>query len=85
MYYKLSKKEEMYMFMKNGKKKTHPLMAISIGAMAVYGAYSIVHCMKESCVSKCQIITKVFKNKENKEKKAPKNACDDNCSCDNEC
>ncbi len=52
------------MFMKNGKKKTHPLMAISIGAMAIYGAYSVVHCAKEACVEKGQMLTKVFKKKE---------------------
>ena len=52
------------MLIKNGKKKKHPILAVGIGAMAVYGAYSIVSSMKDFCCKKAKMITKVFKNKE---------------------
>lgn len=47
------------MFVKNGKKKTHPIIAISVGVMALYGAYSMVCCLKD----KAQMLTNIFKNK----------------------
>lgn len=51
------------MFLKNEKKKQRPLLAIGIGAMALYGAYSAVSCAKEMCVKRMNMLTKVFKSK----------------------
>lgn len=56
------------MFMKNEKKKTRSLFAIGIGAAAVYGAYSMVKCIKDGCQEKAKMLTKVFKKKECKQK-----------------
>ncbi len=67
------------MFMKSGKKKMHPIMAIGVGAMALYGAYSVVHCVKEACMEKGKMITKVFKKKASGEK------CSCECGCNDEC
>ena len=51
------------MFMKNEKKKTRSILAIGVGAAAIYGAYSMVKCIKESCCEKAKMLTKVFKKK----------------------
>ena len=61
--------------MKQGKKKMRPLLALSIGAMAIYGAYSAVSSIKEACTEKAKMLTKAFKKKE----KSQKSSCDD-CS-----
>jgi len=52
------------LMMKQGKKKTRPLLAIGIGAMAIYGAYSVVKCAKNTCCEKAKMLTKAFKKKE---------------------
>lgn len=52
------------LMMKQGKKKTRPLLALGIGAMAIYGAYSAVCMIKESCCEKAKMLTKAFKKKE---------------------
>lgn len=59
--------------MKQGKKKRRPLLAIGIGAMAIYGAYSVVRCAKDACCEKAKMLTKAFKKKEK---------CTDKCTCD---
>ena len=65
------------MFMKNEKKKNRHLLAIGVGAMAVYGAYSAVCCMKKSCQEKMEMLTKVVKNKKNKNENSAQN-----CDCE---
>lgn len=63
------------LMMKQGKKKTRPLLAIGIGAMAIYGAYSVVKCAKNTCCEKAKMLTKAFKKKEK-----CKNSCiEDEC------
>ena len=52
------------LMMKQGKKKTRPLLALGIGAMALYGAYSAVCSVKEMCCEKAKMLTKAFKKKE---------------------
>ena len=52
------------MLMKGGKKKMHPWLAIGVGAAAVYGAYSMVCCLKEMCAEKAKMLTKAIKKKE---------------------
>ena len=52
------------MILKNPKKKAHPILAVGVGAMAIYGAYSMVHCAKERCSDCCKMLTNVFKKKE---------------------
>ena len=64
------------MFMKNGKKRSRPLLAVGIGAMALYGAYSMVRCMKENCAEKLEMLTKVIKKKKNKD-----DICPSECDC----
>lgn len=63
------------LMMKQGKKKARPLLAMSIGAMAIYGAYSAVHSIKEACIEKTKMLTKAFKKKE----KCNKTQCSDEC------
>lgn len=63
------------MFLKNEKKKSRPLLAIGVGAMAIYGAYSVVRCMKESCCEKLGMLTRVVKKGKNKEK-TPSDECE---------
>ena len=48
----------------NEKKKKNPAFAIAIGALAVYGAYSMVASVKECCSEKCKMLTNMFKKKE---------------------
>lgn len=61
--------------MKNDKKKKRPMFVIGVGAMALYGAYSAVKCIKETCTESMKMITKVFKNKKKCEKTA------EDCMC----
>ena len=63
------------MILKNPKKKAHPIIAVGVGAMAIYGAYSMVHCVKERCSECCKMLTNVFKKKEK---------CKDNSDSDSE-
>ena len=65
------------MFMKNEKKKGRRLLAIGVGARAMYGAYSAVSCMKEACRKKMDMITKVVKKNKNKGDEH-----EDGCVCD---
>ena len=67
------------MFMKNDKKKIRPIFAMGLGAMAVYGAYSMVSSIKNTCCEKAQMLTNVLKNKSKK-----KNDCTENCEDNNE-
>jgi hypothetical protein len=66
--------EEIYMILKNPKKKARPMIAIGVGAMAIYGAYSMVHSAKERCSECCKMITNVFKKKEKCETSAAEDA-----------
>ncbi len=52
------------MMMKNGKKKHHTWLLVGVGAAAVYGAYSMVSCLKEMCCTKAKMLTNVLKKKE---------------------
>ena len=65
------------MFMKNEKKKSRHLLAIGVGAMAIYGAYSAVSCMKETCLKRIEMLTKVVKCKKNKDSESVTD-----CACD---
>ena len=63
------------LMMKQGKKKTRPLLALGIGAMAIYGAYSAVCSMRDMCCEKAKMLTKAFKKKE----KCKNSCCDEDC------
>ena len=52
------------LMMKQGKKKRRPLLAIAVGGMAIYGAYSLVVSAKNMCCEKAKMLTKAFKKKE---------------------
>ena len=49
---------------KYNKKKQHGWLLIGVGAMALYGAYSMVECIKEMCCNKAKMLTNMFKKKE---------------------
>ncbi len=69
----------MLMFSKGEKKKKGPALAISVGALAVYGAYSAVQRLKNMTVDKVSCL--MSKMKKGKDKKS----CDcgaDGCECD---
>ena len=51
------------------------MLIVGVGAMALYGAYSAVKCVKETCTESVKMITKVFKNKKKCESSA------ENCEC----
>ena len=65
------------LMMKQGKKKARPLFALSIGAMAIYGAYSAVCSVKEMCCEKAKMLTKAFKKKEKSNKKCSDDDCEE--------
>ena len=58
----------------NDKKKKNPAFAIALGALAVYGAYSMVSCVKNTCAEKCKRITDMFK------KKGKDKCCEEDCA-----
>ena len=62
---------------KQGKKKARPLLALGIGAMALYGAYSTVCSIKEMCCEKAKMLTKAFKKKEKCKKESLFDDCDE--------
>lgn len=66
------------MFMKNEKKKSRHLLAIGVGAMAIYGAYSAVSCVKKNCANMTKMLTNIVKGKK-------KCTCDgaEECDCEN--
>ena len=66
------------MFMKTGKKKTHIMLALGVGAAAVYGAYSAVCGVKNMCVNKMKMLTKVVK-KNDKASKSDNTVCEECC------
>ena len=58
------------------KKKKRPILAIAVGALAVFGAYSMVCSLKNCCLEKMQMISGMFK------KSAPTApVCDEECDC----
>lgn len=65
------------LMMKQGKKKTRPLLALGIGAMALYGAYSAVCSVKEMCCEKAKMLTKALKKKEKTKKKCMMDECEE--------
>lgn len=65
------------LMMKRDKKKTRPILALSIGAMALYGAYSTVCAVKEMCTEKAKMLTKAFKKKEKCKKEGLFDDCDE--------
>jgi hypothetical protein len=39
------------MFMNNNKRKKHPLLAMAVGGLAIFGAYSMVCCAKNAALT----------------------------------
>ena len=58
------------MFSRTQKKKKHPVFAISVAALAVFGGWSAITMAKEFCKEKARMLTKVVK-------KHKKCVCDD--------
>ena len=54
------------MIFKNEKKSKTPILAVAMISLAVYGAYSMVSNVKESCCEKCKMLTNMFKKKDKK-------------------
>lgn len=69
--------EYKMLMMKRDTKKTRPLLALGIGAMALYGAYSTVCSVKEMCCEKAKMLTKAFKKKEKCKKEGLFDDCDE--------
>lgn len=67
------------MFMKSDKKKKNPAVAIGVGALALYGAYSMVCCVKNICCEKGKMLTNMFKKKQNCENSQPDCNCSEDC------
>lgn len=68
---------EIYMFfMKSEKKKKHPLLAMAVGGMAMYGAYSAVNSMKCCCMEKMNSMMTMMKSKKKKCQASSENSCD---------
>lgn len=64
-------KWETKMFSRTQKKKKHPLLAVSIGAMALFGAYSLVTAACDMCREKTKTLMRAMK----------KHKCSDACDC----
>ena len=65
------------MFSKGEKKKKGPALAISFGALALYGAYSAVLKIKNMTVDKMTCL--ISKMKKDKQKKSCD--CGEDCQC----
>lgn len=39
------------MFMNNNKRKKHPILAMAVGGLAIFGAYSMVCCAKNTALA----------------------------------
>jgi hypothetical protein len=67
------------MFSRTQKKKRHPLLAFGIGAMAIFGTYSLVSAVCDVCREKTKALMQAMKRK--------KNTCqsDDCCDTDDDC
>ena len=61
----------------NSKKKKHPILAIAVGAFAVYGAYSMVCSAKECCLARMDKISCMLSKK-----KKDKCECEENTQSD---
>lgn len=69
-------KWETKMFSRTTKKKKHPLLAVSVGAMALFGAYSLVTAACDMCREKTKTLMRAMK----------KHKCSDSCTCsDDDC
>ncbi len=68
-----------FMFMGN-KKKRHPLLAVAVGGLAIFGAYSLVLCAKNMCCSCKEKVMNLMKFGKNK------GECMDSvlCECDSD-
>lgn len=62
------------MFSRTQKKKKHPLLVMGIGAMALFGAYSLVTAACDACREKAKALMNAMKKK--------KSCCKDIESCD---
>lgn len=65
------------MFTRCQKKKRHPLLAVGIGAMALFGAYSLVSAACDMCREKTKTLMRAMKRKNT-------TAVED-CGCDDDC
>jgi len=65
------------MIFKSDKKNKSPILTVATISLAVYGAYSMVASVKESCCEKCKMLTNMFKKK-NKATKTGESSCDCN-------
>lgn len=65
------------LFMKNTKKKKHPLIIAMAGGLAVYGAYSMVSSLKRGITDKMSCMINKMKKMKKKEE-----ICSPSCDCD---
>lgn len=55
------------MFTRCQKKKRHPLLAVGIGAMALFGAYSLISAACDTCREKTKALMRAMKRKKTAE------------------
>jgi hypothetical protein len=52
------------LFGKTEHRRTHPYVALTIGTLAMIGAFSVVKCTKRTAKCMCDKMTSMFKTKE---------------------
>lgn len=75
------------MFMKTEKKRKHKGFAVAIGVLAMYGAYSVIKCAKDMCVSRVSAMAGCIgklKRKKMSENCCPEMDCTPSCQCEEE-
>lgn len=70
------------MFARTTKKKKHPFLAIGIGAMAIFGVYSAVTTLCDTCREKMKALMKAMKKKKchSSSEMTDEDGCED-CDC----
>ena len=74
-------------FTKAEKRKKHKGFAIAIGALAMYGAYSVIKCTKDFCCSRASAMAGWVDRMKMKKSKAKSQVCtttDSTCCADSE-
>lgn len=51
----------MMLFRKSEHRRTHPYVALTIGTLAMIGAFSVVKCTKHTAKAMCGKMTSMFK------------------------
>lgn len=55
------------LFRKSESRRMHPYVALTIGTLAMIGAFSVVKCTKRTAKCMCDKMTSMFKNEKSTE------------------